>query len=103
MEEKLEKLLKDPTFLAELDAAETLEDISAVLSRYDIQVVPEDLQKAKEAMEADTELNEGDLDGVSGGCGSVWAMALMTTMLIISLYKCRKAQNAKRETERVSR
>lgn len=67
MEEKLEKLLKDPTFLAELDAAETLEDISAVLSRYDIQVVPEDLQKAKEAMEADTELNEGDLDGVSGG------------------------------------
>lgn len=67
MEEKLEKLLKDPTFLAELDAAETLEDVSAVLSRYDIQVVPEDLQKAKEAMEADTELNEGDLDGVSGG------------------------------------
>lgn len=67
MEEKLEKLLKDPTFLAELDAAETLEDISAVLNRYDIQVVPEDLQKAKEAMEADTELNEGDLDGVSGG------------------------------------
>ena len=68
MEEKLEKLMKDPTFLAELDAAETLEDISAVLNRYDIQVVPEDLQKAKEAMEADTELNEGDLDGVSGGC-----------------------------------
>lgn len=67
MEEKLEKLLKDPTFLAELDAAETLEDISAVLNRYDIQVVPEDLQKTKEAMEADTELNEGDLDGVSGG------------------------------------
>ena len=67
MEEKLENLLKDPTFLAELDAAETLEDISAVLNRYDIQVVPEDLQKTKEAMEADTELNEGDLDGVSGG------------------------------------
>lgn len=67
MEEKLEKLLKDPTFLADLDAAETLEDVSAVLSRYDIQVVPEDLQEAKEAMEGDTELNEGDLDGVSGG------------------------------------
>ena len=67
MEEKLEKLLKDTTFLADLDAAETLEDVSAVLSRYDIQVVPEDLQKAKEATEADTELNEGDLDGVSGG------------------------------------
>lgn len=67
MEEKLEKLLKDPTFLADLDAAETLEDVSAVLSRYDIQVVPEDLQKAKEATEADMELNEGDLDGVSGG------------------------------------
>ncbi len=68
MEEKLEKLLKDPTFLAELDAAETLVDISAVLDRYDIQVVPEDLQKAKEVVEADAELNEDDLDGVSGGC-----------------------------------
>ena len=68
MEEKLEKLLKDPTFLAELDAVETLVDISAVLDRYDIQVVPEDLQKAKEVVEADAELNEDDLDGVSGGC-----------------------------------
>lgn len=98
MEEKLEKLLKDPTFLAELDAAETLEDISAVLSRYDIQVVPEDLQKAKEAMEADTELNEGDLDGVSGGCGSIWATALMTTMLIIALYKCRKSTECQKRS-----
>lgn len=100
MEEKLEKLLKDPTFLAELDAAETLEDISAVLNRYDIQVVPEDLQKAKEAMEADTELNEGDLDGVSGGFGAGFAMA---ALLLIALYQYNRAMNNKRQAEQKQR
>lgn len=96
MEEKLEKLLKDPTFLAELDAAETLEDISAVLNRYDIQVVPEDLQKAKEAMEADTELNEGDLDSVSGGLVMRYAMIGRGTGKILRWWLDRHRQRIER-------
>lgn len=65
MEEKLKKLLEDPSFLEEVSKTTSAEDASALLAQHGIQITPEELTAALAQPEG--ELNESELDGVAGG------------------------------------
>lgn len=95
MNDNLKSLLENPAILAELDEAVTPEKISEVLGRYDIQVDPETLQEAENRIDAGEELNEDELDDVAGGFGSAFAMAMMATMIVIAVYRYRKARSGR--------
>ena len=72
MEEKLKKLLEDPSFLEEVSKTTSAEDASALFAQHGIHITPEDLTAALAQPEG--ELNENELDGVAGGCG--WCVIL---------------------------
>ena len=46
MEEKLKKLLEDPSFLEEVSKTTSAEDASALLAQHGIQITPEELTAA---------------------------------------------------------
>ena len=95
MNDNLKSLLENPAILAELDEAVTPEKISEVLGRYDIQVDPETLQEAENRIDAGEELNEDELDDVAGGFGSAFAMTMMATMIVVAVYRYRKAKSGR--------
>lgn len=65
MEEKLKKLLEDPSFQEALSKTTSAEEASALLAQHGIQITPEELIAALTPPEG--ELNESELDGVAGG------------------------------------
>lgn len=69
MEEKIRKLYNDSSFTAELVAARTFEDASALFERNGVNISAEKLEKiAAEALGNEGEvLSEDMLDNVSGG------------------------------------
>lgn len=67
MEEKLEKLLEDPSFQEAFSKTASAEEASALFAQHGIQITPEELIAALTPPEG--ELNEDALDGVAGGCG----------------------------------
>ena len=72
MEEKLKKLLEDPSFQDAFSKTASAEEASALFAQHGIQITPEDLTAALAQPEG--ELNENELDGVAGGCG--WCVIL---------------------------
>lgn len=72
MEEKLEKLLEDPSFQEAFSKTASAEEASALFAQHGIQITPEELIAALAQPEG--ELNESELDGVAGGCG--WCVIL---------------------------
>lgn len=72
MEEKLKKLLEDPSFQEAFSKTASAEEASALFAQHGIQITPEELIAALTPPER--ELNESELDGVAGGCG--WCVIL---------------------------
>lgn len=66
MEEKLKKLLEDPSFQEALSKTTSAEEASALLAQHGIQITPDELLAALTPPEG--ELDENTLDGVAGGC-----------------------------------
>lgn len=67
MEEKLKKLLEDPSFQDAFSKTASAEEASALFAQHGIQITPEDLTAA--LAQPKGELDENALDGVAGGCG----------------------------------
>ena len=67
MEEKLKKLLEDPSFQEAFSKTASAEEASALFAQHGIQITPEELTTALAQPEG--ELDENALDGVAGGCG----------------------------------
>ena len=67
MEEKLEKLLEDPSFQDAVSKAASAEEVSALLAQHGIQIAPEELHEIITKMESESELSEDELDDVAGG------------------------------------
>ena len=65
MEEKLKKLLEDPSFQEALSKTTSAEEASALLAQHGIQITPDELLAALTPPEG--ELDENALDGVAGG------------------------------------
>ena len=64
LQEKLQKLVDDPTFRDEMEAVQSQEEAVALLERYGVSLSPEEIS----ALNAEGELDETALDGVAGGC-----------------------------------
>lgn len=64
-EEKLKKLLEDPSFQEALSKTASAEDASALLAQHGIQITSDELLAALTPPEG--ELSESELDGVAGG------------------------------------
>lgn len=69
MKEKIEALNNDEAFAEKVKACETAEAICALYAEKGIEITPEELDAAIDAMNADEskEFSEDDLDGVAGG------------------------------------
>ena len=65
MEEKLEKLLEDPSFQEAFSKTASAEEASALFAQHGIQITPEELTAA--LAQLDGELNEDALNEVAGG------------------------------------
>lgn len=65
MEEKLKKLMEDPSFQEAFSKTASAEEASALFAQHGIQVTPEELTTALAQPEG--ELNENELDRVAGG------------------------------------
>ena len=70
MEEKLKKLLEDPSFQEALSKTTSAEEASALLAQHGIQITPDELLAAPTPPEG--ELDENALDGVAGGLFIGW-------------------------------
>lgn len=69
-EEKLKKLLEDPSFQEALSKTTSAEEASALLAQHGIQITSDELLAALTPPEG--ELSESELDGVAGGCFIRW-------------------------------
>lgn len=65
MEEKLKELMADASFCEELEKTGSPEEASALFAQHGVQITPEELLAA--IAQPEGELDEKDLDGVSGG------------------------------------
>lgn len=65
MEERLEKLLEDPSFQEAFSKTASAEEASALFAQHGIQITPEELTTA--LAQVDGELNEDALNEVAGG------------------------------------
>ena len=65
MEEKLKELMGDTSFCEELEKTSSPEEASALFAQHGIQITPEELLAA--VAQPEGELDEKDLDAVSGG------------------------------------
>ena len=65
MEEKLKKLMEDPSFQEAFSKTASAEEASALFAQHGIQITPAELTTALAQPEG--ELNENELDGVAGG------------------------------------
>lgn len=90
MEKKIEKLMEDKAFVAELAAMETVDDMAEALNARGVEITADELVQAQDVFLAkqNGELNEEDLDQVAGGAGPlvvviVWGVVIWTVVSVI--------------------
>ena len=92
---KMEELLQDETFKAELETKETVEQVVALYNAYGVEVTEEEfeqlgdkgmeLMKEKGLMDEEGELSPEMLEMVSGG-GKIGKLFVLTALGIASAY-----------------
>ncbi len=103
MKEKVEKLCADDVFAEKLKKCETAEEISKLFETEGIEVSPEEIEAAYDAInsEKDKEFSEDELDNVAGGIfvsgGAFLAYSIVySAVTLASAYTLGKA-NRKRK------
>lgn len=102
MKEKIEALSKNEAFAAKVKACETAEAICTLYAEEGIEITPEELDAAIEAMNVnDKEFSAEDLDNVAGGIfisgGAFLAYSVVYSCVILqSSYVLGKANRKRR-------
>ena len=84
MEERLEKLLEDPSFQEAFSKTASAEEASALFAQHGIQITPEELTAA--LAQLDGELDEDALNEVAGGAPVL--RAIFSKWLVIRIGPC---------------
>lgn len=91
-EEKIRNVFSDKAFVRELFQKETSEEVQALLAKKEIELSMEEILKLREmlaermekAQSVDLELNDDDLESVSGGCIDPLS-AIVTVICIVNM------------------